>query len=88
MLEKIHSLTILRASLQCLPILGGDRRSQGSPRRWAQALLRASSLVPVPLAGTVSALDLGIHVSHDASMPPTCGNLTITQPFSLGHISF
>ena len=35
-----------------------------------------------------SALNLGIYISHDANMTPTCNNLTITQPFFLGQITF
>ena len=35
-----------------------------------------------------SALNLCIYISHDANMTPTCNNLTITQPFFLGQITF
>ena len=62
MLEKIHSLTILRASLQCLPILGGGHGSQVSPHRWAQALLHASNLVP--LAAGLSAMCVCPQLMH------------------------
>lgn len=81
MLEKIHSLTILRASLQCLPILGGGHRSQVSPHRWAQALLHASSLVPCALGcGTVCHVSLPSTYASISPMLPTCHQHATTSP--------
>lgn len=81
MLEKIHSLTILRASLQCLPILGGGHGSQVSPHRWAQALLHASSLVPCALGcGTVCHVSLPSTYASISPMLPTCHQHATTSP--------